>query len=467
MITFEELGIKKSILDGLKELNFQAPFPIQAAAIPIILSGQDVIGQAHTGTGKTAAFALPILQNVVPKGGIQALILAPTRELAVQISGEINKFAKHTGIKNTTIYGGQSISVQFRDLERGVEIVVATPGRLIDHLKRGSIELNDIKYVILDEADTMLDMGFIDDIKFILNLVPEERIASLFSATMPAEILRLAEKYMKNPQQVFIDADDLSGEGIDQAFIVIRDKEKTDFLFKFIKENRNGQTIVFCSTKDRTRRVAHELTQANFNVVSIQGDMSQFRRDKAMYLFKKGKTDILVATDVAARGIDVPEVALVINYDVPNQDMVYFHRIGRTARAGGKGRAITLVSYSSIGDFKNIANQTKVQITDLNKELGIEVKIPDPLKREVGHRSGGYGGGRYRSGGYGGGRGYGRDSRQGSRPDSRQGSRPDSRQGSKPDSRQGSKPDSRQESRPSYGERRHGSRNYYGLRSRW
>jgi len=454
LITFEELGIKKSILDGLKEQNFQAPFPIQAAAIPIILSGQDVIGQAHTGTGKTAAFSLPILQNVVPKGGIQALILAPTRELAVQISGEINKFAKHTGIKNTTIYGGQSINVQFRDLERGVEIVVATPGRLIDHLKRGSIELNDIKYVVLDEADTMLDMGFIDDIKFILNLIPEERVASLFSATMPAEILRLAEKYMKNPQQVFIDADDLSGEGIDQASLVIRDKEKTDYLFKFIKENKNGQTIVFCSTKDRTRRVAHELAHANFNVVSIQGDMSQFRRDKAMYLFKKGKADILVATDVAARGIDVPEVALVINYDVPNQDMVYFHRIGRTARAGAKGRAITLVSYSSIGDFKNIVNQTKAPITDLNKQLGIEIKIPDPLKRDVGRRTWGY-----RSGGYGGGRRYGRENRHDNRYD--RNDRHEHRD-NKYEQRE-----NRNENRPRHDGRRSGSRNYYGLRSRW
>ncbi len=425
MTRFEELGIKKSILDGLRDINFQETFPIQAAAIPVLLSGQDVIGQAHTGTGKTAAFSLPILQNIIPKGGIQVLILAPTRELAIQISGEMNKFAKYTGIRNVTIYGGQSINVQFRDLEKGVEIVVATPGRLIDHLKRGSIELNDVKYVVLDEADTMLDMGFIDDIKFILDLVPEERVTSLFSATIPAEILRLAEKYMRSPQQILIDADDLSGEGIDQAFLVIRDREKTDFLFKFIKENKNGQTIVFCSTKDRTRRVAHELAKANFNVVSIQGDLSQFRRDKSMYLFKKGKADILVATDVAARGIDVPEVALVINYDVPNQDLVYFHRIGRTARAGGKGRAITLVSYSSIGDFQTIARQTKVKMTDLNKQLGIEVKIPDPLKRETGQRRRGYDSGRrYGSGRRdGGGRRYG--------------------------------------GRSSYG------KNYYGLKSRW
>lgn len=429
MTKFDELGIKKSILDGIRDMNFLETFPIQAAAIPVLLSGQDVIGQAHTGTGKTAAFSIPILQNIVPKGGIQALILAPTRELAVQISGEIIKFAKYAGIRNTTIYGGQSINVQLKDLERGVEVVVATPGRLIDHLKRGSIELNDIKFVVLDEADTMLDMGFIDDIKFILDLVPEERVTSLFSATMPAEILRLAEKYMKNPQQIFIDSDDLSGEGIDQAFLVIRDREKMNFLIKFIKENRNGQTIVFCSTKDRTRLVAHELSKANFNIVSIQGDMSQFRRDKSMYLFKKGKADVLVATDVAARGIDVPEVALVINYDVPNQDLVYFHRIGRTARAGGKGRAITLVSYSSIGDFRAIAAQTKVKMTDLNKVLGIEIKIPDSLKREVGQRVHGFRGNQH-------GRRYGGGER-------------------------------RYGGRKNYGERSNHNKNYYGLKSRW
>jgi len=424
---FEELGIKNTILSALNEIGFLEAFPIQAGSIPILLSNQDVIGQAHTGTGKTAAFSLPIIQNIIPRGGIQALVLAPTRELAVQISNEIQRFSKNSGIKNVTIYGGQSINVQLQELHRGVEIVVATPGRLIDHIKRGSIRLEKVKYVVLDEADTMLDMGFIEDIRFILDVVPEDHVTALFSATMPPEILMLAEKYMRSPQKVFIDSDDLSGEGIEQAFLVIKDREKTDYLFKFIKENGAGQTIVFCSTKDRTRRVAHELEKARFNVVSIQGDMSQFRRDKAMYLFRKGKADILVATDVAARGIDVPEVALVINYDVPNQDLVYFHRIGRTARAGAKGRAITLVSYSSIGDFKAISSQTKVQMKDLNKELGIEVKIPDPLKREVSHRRG-YG----RSGG-----GYGRSNDRRDR-----------------DNRRG-------------GDRRYGGRNYYGLRSRW
>ncbi len=432
MTKFNELGIKEPILSALNDIGFQEAFPIQAGAIPVILSGQDVIGQAHTGTGKTAAFSLPIIQTITPNKKIQALILAPTRELAVQISGEIQRFSKRSNLRNVTIYGGQSINVQLQELQRGVEIVVATPGRLIDHIKRGSIRLEDVKYIVLDEADTMLDMGFIEDIKFILDLVPENRITALFSATMPPEILMLAEKHMKSPQKIFIDSDDLSGEGIEQAFLVIRDREKTDYLFRFIKENGAGQAIVFCSTKDRTRRVAHELEKARFNVVSIQGDMSQFRRDKAMYLFRKGKADILVATDVAARGIDVPEVALVINYDVPNQDMVYFHRIGRTARAGAKGRAITLVSYSSLGDFKAISSQTKVQMKDLNKELGIEVKIPDPLKREVPQRRGyGRSGGGYRTGG-----GYGRNFDRRDR-----------------DSRGG--------------RRRHGDRNYYGLKSRW
>ena len=439
MTKFEELGLKDTILTALNEMGFREPFPIQSGAIPVLLSGQDVIGQAHTGTGKTAAFSLPIIQNVIPKGGIQALIIAPTRELAVQISAEIVKFSRHTGIRSVTIYGGQSMNVQLDELHRGVEIVVATPGRLIDHIKRGSIKLQKVKWVILDEADTMLDMGFIEDIKFILDLVPEDHVNALFSATMPAAILMLAEKYMKNPQKIFIDSDDLSGEGIEQAFLVIKDREKTDYLFKFIKETGAGQAIVFCSTKDRTRRVAHELEQARFNVVSIQGDMSQFRRDKAMYMFKKGKADILVATDVAARGIDVPKVALVINYDVPNQDMVYFHRIGRTARAGEKGRAITLVSYSSIGDFKAISRQTKVQMKDLNKELGIEVNIPDPLKREVSHRRG-YGrpgGGYGRSGG-----GYGRSGGGYGRSDDRR------------DDRRGD-------------HRRTDDKKYYGLKSRW
>lgn len=382
MTTFEELGIKNTILNGLKDLGFSAAFPIQEAAIPVLLTGRDVVGQAHTGSGKTAAFALPMLHDIVPEKGIQGLVIAPTRELAMQITGEIRKFGKYTGIKTATIYGGQGMGTQLEALAKGVEILVATPGRLIDHMKRGSIKLNNVKHVVLDEADTMLDMGFIDDIQFILELTPEQKVMSLFSATMPTEILRLSEDYLKNPKHFLLDADDLSGEGIDQAYLVIKDRDKLYHLENFINENKTGQTIVFCSTKYRTRDVARIL-QKKFNVVVIEGDMSQHKREISMSRFRTGKADILVATDVAARGIDVPQVALVVNYDIPNQEMVYFHRIGRTARAGGKGRAITLVSYSSIGDFNLIKRQVKAKMTDLNKEMNIEIKIPDPLKREV------------------------------------------------------------------------------------
>ena len=390
MTKFSELGIKQSILDGLEEVGFREAFPIQVATIPVLLSGRDVVGQAHTGTGKTAAFSLSMLQTIVPNEGVQGLVIAPTRELAIQITDEIKKLAKYTGVKAATVYGGQGMGIQLDQLKKGAEIVVATPGRLIDHLKRGSIKLDRVSHVVLDEADTMLDMGFIEDIEFILDLTPKQKIMSLFSATMPPAILRLAENYLNDPKQFLLDADDLSGEGIEQAFLVIKDRDKLKHLINFIEENEKGQTIVFCSTKHRTRDVARSLNRSNYNVVAIEGDMSQHRREKSMSQFRRGKADILIATDVAARGIDVPQVALVVNYDVPNQEMVYFHRIGRTARAGAKGRAITLVSYSSIGDWKIIKEQTKVEMTNLNEEMGIKINIPDPLKREVGPRRIGY-----------------------------------------------------------------------------
>tara|TARA_B100000401_G_scaffold179263_1_gene120418 strand:+ start:76 stop:1404 length:1329 start_codon:yes stop_codon:yes gene_type:complete len=385
MNTFEELEINEDILRSVKELGFTTPFPIQAQAIPVLLRGNDVIGQAHTGTGKTATFGIPMLQNIIKGGGIQGLIIAPTRELAIQISDELKKIGKYTKLKAVTVYGGQGIGVQLDALRRKPEIVVATPGRLIDHLNQGSIRTDDIKHVVLDEADVMLDMGFIEDIEYVLEKVPANRITSMFSATMPPEILRLSDKYLNNPENILIDSDDLSGEGIDQSFLVIKDRDKHRYLTDFIKENR-GQVIVFCSTKIRTRNVSRDLQKARFKVVAIEGDMSQNKREYSMMKFRKNQADVLVATDVAARGIDVPKVGLVVNYDVPNQDMVYFHRIGRTARAGAKGRAITLVSYSSIADWKIIKKQIKSDLTDLNKKMGIEVNIPDPLKRDVGRR---------------------------------------------------------------------------------
>jgi len=389
MTKFQDLQLSDDVLKGITDQGFEEAFPIQEAVIPVLLSGRDVVGQAHTGSGKTAAFALAMLEKIQPKQGIQGLIMAPTRELAMQISDEIKKFGKHTGIRTATVYGGQGMGIQLDALHRGVEIVVATPGRLIDHLKRGSIELRDISHIVLDEADTMLDMGFVDDISFILDLAPEDRVMSLFSATMPTEILRLSEEYLNNPKQFLLD-----------------------------------------STKYRTRDVAKFLHQEKYNAVAIEGDMSQHRREQSMGKFRSGKADILVATDVASRGIDVPRVELVVNYDVPNQEMAYFHRIGRTARAGAKGRAITFVSYSSVGDWNLVKRQIKVPITDLNKEMGIQISIPDPLKRQTpSRRYGGQSRSNYsrggRSGGYGGSRGGGnpRDDRGGRRTSDRDGNK--------------------------------------------
>jgi ATP-dependent RNA helicase DeaD len=411
--TFEELDLSAQLTRALSENGFKAPFPIQETAIPLILQGKDVIGQAHTGTGKTAAFGLPILQQIKPGGPVQVLILTPTRELAVQVTDEITRFAKYTGIKTVTIYGGQSINLQLDKLRRGVQIVVATPGRLIDHIKQGSIILDDVRFVVLDEADRMLDMGFIDDIKFILFYVSEDRQTCLFSATMPPEILRLADEYMRQNkiEHVRLNEKEITLETIDQSYLVVEEREKFRHLANFIRNNQKSksQTIVFAATKQRADRLAYKLRQEGFSAVTIHGDLSQKQRDNAMHKFKRGFEDILVATDIAARGIDVPAIGNVINYDVPEDPNVYFHRIGRTARAGGEGKAISLVSNERISDFERILAQTKLPIRKLNEELG--VIVPPIAQRQAAFgRSGGY---RWRSsygsrGGYRNERGTGR-----------------------------------------------------------
>ncbi len=391
--TFEELGLSAQLTKALAENGFKAPFPIQETAIPLILQGKDVVGQAHTGTGKTAAFGLPILQQIKPGGPVQVLILAPTRELAVQVTDEINRFAKYTGIKSVTIYGGQSINLQLDKLRRGVQIIVATPGRLIDHIKQGSIILDDVRFVVLDEADRMLDMGFIDDIKFILFYVNEDRQTCLFSATMPPEILRLADEYMRQNkiEHVRLNEEEITLETIDQSYLVVEEREKFKHLTDFIRRNQNAksQTIVFAATKQRADRLAYKLRQEGFSAVTIHGDLSQKQRDYAMHKFKKGAEDILVATDIAARGIDVPAIGNVINYDVPEDPNVYFHRIGRTARALGEGKAISLVSNDRVSDFGRILAKTKLPIRKLNDELGIVVPVIAQRQASFG-RSGGY-----------------------------------------------------------------------------
>ena len=413
--TFQELGVSAKILKALNENKFHTPFPIQEASIPLISKGVDVIGQAHTGTGKTAAFSLPILDKIKPAGSIQALILVPTRELAVQVTTEIHKFVRYTSIRCVSIYGGQNIGLQHDLLKRGVQIVVATPGRLIDHLKRGSIQLDDVKFVVLDEADRMLDMGFIEDIKFILFYVSEERQTCLFSATMPQEILRLAHDYMKEPEEIRLNEDELSLDTIDQSYLIVHEREKFRHLCYFIKNRDEKQTIVFAATKQRTQRLAYDLKQEGFKAITIHGDLSQKQRDIAMYRFKNGKEDILVATDIAARGIDVPAVGHVINYDIPEDPLIYFHRIGRTARAGTTGKAISLVSQDRIDNFGRILRQTEQAIHKLNEEMGVEIPAHQQQYRRysrngfggedhrrsvrpVYNRSYGYDGDRYRNG---------------------------------------------------------------------
>jgi len=372
---FEELGLSAEIIKALKENGFEAPFPIQQEAIPFILRGIDVIGQAHTGTGKTAAFALPILTKIKYNGPIQSVILAPTRELAVQVAAEIEKFARYTGIRVVSIYGGQSIGIQHSQLRRGAQIVVATPGRLIDHIKRGSISLEEVKFAVLDEADRMLDMGFIDDIKYIFFYMREDRQTCLFSATMPREVLRLAQEYMVDPKEIRLNEKELSLDTIDQSYLVVHEREKFKHLCNFIRNKKERQTIVFAATKQRTHRLASELKQEGFKAITMHGNLSQQQRDSAMYKFRKGFEDILVATDIAARGIDVPAVGHVINYDIPADPLIYFHRIGRTARAGGVGKAISLVSHDRVDDFGRILRTTKKPIHKLNEEMGIEIPV--------------------------------------------------------------------------------------------
>ncbi len=373
MTSFQELGLSAEVLRALDENGFKDPFPIQELSIPLILKGMDVIGQAHTGTGKTAAFSLPILNSIKRNGPIQALILVPTRELAMQVTNEIRKFSKYVGIRTLAVYGGQSMSLQTTQLKKGVQIVVATPGRLIDHVKRGSIQLEEAKFVVLDEADRMLDMGFIDDIKFILFYVDEDRQTCLFCATMPPEISRLTKDYMKNPREVKLNEEEISLDTIDQSYLIVEERQKFKHLCNFIKSRDEKQTIVFAATKQRTQRLAIELKQQGLRAITIHGDLSQKQRDDSMYRFRKGSEDILVATDIAARGIDVPAIGHVINYDIPDDPLIYFHRIGRTARAGGTGKAISLVSQDRVDDFTRILKNTELPIKRLNDEMGIEV----------------------------------------------------------------------------------------------
>jgi ATP-dependent RNA helicase DeaD len=446
--TFEELGIEKSIVRALKENGIEQPFPIQESIIPLILKGEDVIGRSNTGTGKTAAFVAPLLSKINPQNHLQGLILAPTRELAIQITDTINQFVKYSSIRATSIYGGQNFQVQKKILSRGVNIVVATPGRLLDHISHGTISLNKINFVVLDEADRMLDMGFIEDIKDILSYISNEKQICLFSATMPDSIIQLAKEYMKNPKQVNIEKT-ISQTNINQSYLLLYDKDKYKQLvntLKPISQNKDTHVIVFAATKQRTRDLAFKLRNENFFVDSIHGDLNQRQRENTLARFRNKKFNILIATDVASRGLDITTVSHIINYDLPDDVETYFHRIGRTARAGAQGTSLSFVSQNDMFTLRKIQNITQNSLKNLNTELGIEVDFKDSIgsggprnnrfrssyqRRDYG-RNRFSGGGGYRSRG-------GGDSRYGGGGDSRYGGGGDSRYGGGGDSRYNSR----------------------------
>ena len=380
---FDELGLNKELLLALKENGYTTPFPIQEKAIPVILQGNDVIGQAHTGTGKTAAYSLPILMKMKNPRNTQALVLVPTRELAIQVAGEMNKLAKYTETKVAAIYGGQNMRNQIIRLERGIHIIVATPGRLIDHIGQKTVYLNSIDFVVLDEADRMLDMGFIEDINYILSKVKHKKQLCLFSATILPEIIEISKKYMKNPIHVTVNQNDITLKTIEQMYLIINEKEKYNHLCDLIKQSNNNQIVIFTSTKQKAEQLALNLRNKELlKVTALHGDLSQRQRNYAMHKFRNEQEQILVATDIAARGIDIPSIKYVINYDIPRDPLTYFHRIGRTARANSDGKAISLVSVEKISDFEKILKHTKYNVHQLNEEIGIPIpKIQKEFKK--------------------------------------------------------------------------------------
>ncbi|HKT21506.1 MAG TPA: DEAD/DEAH box helicase, partial [Nitrososphaerales archaeon] len=377
MNSFEELNLHPVIRKGVMAAGFIRPFPIQAQSIGPLLQGRNLVGQAKAGSGKTLAFGIPLVQGVDERNPrVQCLVLAPTRELAVQITLELQKIGAYTSVRVVTIYGGQSMNVQLDALRRGAHIVVGTPGRTIDHIKRGTLRLDSVKFVVLDEADVMLDMGFIDDVDYILGKTPSARQTALFSATMPRPIFQLAERYMSDPVRVMVDANEPSAETLEQFYTRVERDEKLPMLLDILAKENRKSAVVFCRTRYGTIRLARDLERRFMNVVSLHGDLSQNQRDRSMQLFRSGRADVLVATDVASRGLDIRQVDCVINYDVPEDPTVYFHRVGRTARAGDLGRSYTFVSRDESHDFARIVALAKAPINPLREQDARAPKAP-------------------------------------------------------------------------------------------
>ncbi|MCM8522875.1 DEAD/DEAH family ATP-dependent RNA helicase [Enterobacter hormaechei] len=364
--TFADLGLKAPILEALNDLGYEKPSPIQAECIPHLLSGRDVLGMAQTGSGKTAAFSLPLLNNIDPDlRAPQILVLAPTRELAVQVAEAMTEFSKHMrGVNVVALYGGQRYDVQLRALRQGPQIVVGTPGRLLDHLKRGTLDLSKLSGLVLDEADEMLRMGFIEDVETIMAQIPEGHQTALFSATMPEAIRRITRRFMKEPQEVRIQSSVTTRPDISQSYWSVYGMRKNEALVRFLEAEDLDAAIIFVRTKNATLEVAEALERSGYNSAALNGDMNQALREQTLERLKDGRLDILIATDVAARGLDVERISLVVNYDIPMDSESYVHRIGRTGRAGRAGRALLFVENRERRLLRNIERTMKLTIPE-------------------------------------------------------------------------------------------------------
>lgn len=372
---FEDLPLSQEVMKGIEELGFRNLFPIQAQAIIPLLEGRDVIGQAQTGTGKTAAFGIPMVERLNPKNRrVQGLVLEPTRELAIQVAEHLSQISRYTAFKVLPIYGGKPIQKQIYALEKGVHIVVGTPGRIIDHVKRGTLDFTSVKVVVLDEADRMLDMGFIEDIEFILSKVPANRQTSLFSATIDQSVMGICNRYMKKPEKILVSKDEIALTQISQYYMLVNPRNKFRILCKILNENHVERAIIFCKTRRGTDLLADRLRRRGYDAKPLHGGFTQPQRDLVSDSFRKGKLKLLIATDVAARGLDIQGITHIINYDIPLDSLVYFHRIGRTARMGREGTAITLVGYGEIAELNRIRALTKTTIEELESEIKVSYR---------------------------------------------------------------------------------------------
>nr|WP_319571868.1 DEAD/DEAH box helicase [uncultured Draconibacterium sp.] len=366
---FEDLKLHPAILKALKDENYSEPTSIQAQAIPLVLEKKDVLGSAQTGTGKTAAFAIPIIQHLINntqhekgKRRIKSLVVTPTRELAIQIGESFNAYGKYSNLLNTVIFGGVPQNPQVRQLQKGVDILVATPGRLLDLISQNHISLQDIKYFVLDEADRMLDMGFIHDIKKLLKLLPKQRQSLFFSATMPTKIVKLSQEILINPKKVAVNPVSSTAETIQQQIYFTNKSDKKNLLLHILKNKEIEQVLLFSRTKHGADRIVRNLRNKKIESAAIHGEKSQNQRQKALMQFKKGQIRVLVATDIAARGIDIDKLRYVINYDIPNEPETYVHRIGRCGRAGEEGVAISLCEPEENAYVKDIEKLIKLKI---------------------------------------------------------------------------------------------------------